>query len=75
MVDVLILPDRSDLNVYKGASTDGAEIGCCGPVSKKKSSCCAGDTVSQNDGKAEDVDFNELAGMYLSISGNYVHKS
>ena len=63
VADVLIVPDQSDLNVYKSADKDdmknGAKAGCCGPGSAKNSPCySAGDAVGK------DVDFNEWAGKH-----------
>ena len=72
--DILIVADQSDLNVYKSADKDdmngGAKVGCCGPGSAKKSSCCSGGdgmVGEKEDGKEIDVDFNEWAGKHAII--------
>ena len=75
MPDILIVADQSDLNVYKSADKDdvngGTKVGCCGPVSAKKSTCCGGGggvVGEKEDGKLEDdVDFNEWAGEHSFI--------
>ena len=72
--DILIVTDQSDLNVYKSADKDdvngGTKVGCCGPGSAKKPSCCGvGDGMAgeKEDGKEIDVDFNEWAGEHLFV--------
>ncbi|KAL8795587.1 MAG: hypothetical protein Q9195_002008 [Heterodermia aff. obscurata] len=74
--DILIIPDRSDLNVYKTQGEDGTNLGCCGPTIKDdtKSECCGSkeskSTCNGNNGKAEnddklaEIDLNEWAGSY-----------
>ena len=63
--DIVIVADKSDLNVYKTASENGTEVGCCGPASQGKSSC-NGDSNAIDMGKElGDVDLNEWAGKHL----------
>ena len=68
--DVTIVPDNSDLNVYKRTDENGTETGCCGPAARK-SSCCGGgmDAEPQEEEggfklqeELKDVDLNEWAG-------------
>ena len=71
--DVLIVPDHSDLNVYRTASKDSnAEVGCCGPAGKAKSSGCGTKDVVE-DAQLADVDLNEWAGMWFLFLGFVVH--
>ncbi|KAG8527772.1 uncharacterized protein KY384_007926 [Bacidia gigantensis] len=66
--DVLIVPDQSDLNVYKTASKDdpGAskETGCCGSGCGGNVSLSGDEKSVVEDAKWADVDFNEWAGSY-----------
>ena len=55
----MIVPDRSDLNVYKTASKDGGEVGCCGPNSSDGCGNKKREVVSAD---LKDVDLNEWAG-------------
>ena len=59
--------DNSDLNVYKTASTSGAEVGCCGPVSAKANSCASNKTSGGSDDVLKDLDLNEYAGQSSSF--------
>ena len=67
VADVMIVGDQSDLNVYKTASTDGEEVGCCGPASKKATSCSDGSTSGGRDDELKDLDLNEWAGEFLIV--------
>lgn len=71
IADILIVADRSDLNVYKTAKKDDkrntADAGCCGAGSEGKPSCYSSDDVSGEDGKWGDVDFNEWAGEHSFV--------
>ena len=58
----MIVPDRSDLNVYKTASKDGGEVGCCGPSSSGKTNGCGSKKREVVDADLKDVDLNEWAG-------------
>ena len=58
----MIVGDNSDLNVYKTASVDGTEAGCCGPVSAKTPSCCGGKKADGGDELLRDLDLNQWAG-------------
>lgn len=65
VVDIMIVGDNSDLNVYKTAGVDGTEAGCCGPVSTKKPSCCGGKKTDGEDELLKDLDLNQWAGKPL----------
>ncbi|KAL9029930.1 MAG: hypothetical protein Q9196_001878 [Gyalolechia fulgens] len=62
--DTLIVPDNSDLNVYKTASKDNEVLGCCGPASKSASSCCGTKDEGKKVEKQKDIDLNEWAGSF-----------
>ena len=81
MVDILIVADQSDLNVYKSTDKDdengGTKVGCCGPVSAEKSPCCSGgggDVGVKEDGEWKDVDFNKWAGEHSFICPEFAAK-
>ena len=63
--DILIVADKSDLNVYKTANVDGKEVGCCGSAGQAKSSCNGGNDAVEMGGELEDIDLNEWAGKIL----------
>ncbi|KAL8948588.1 MAG: hypothetical protein Q9222_005239 [Ikaeria aurantiellina] len=71
--DVLLVPDNSDLNIYKTADQGFNEAGCCGPASTAKSSCCGSGTTKPMDGQPSDTDLNEWAGSYkhTDAAGNH----
>ena len=58
----LIVPDRSDLNIYKSANEDSKGAGCCGPANQGKSSCCGSKEAIKDENIPDDVDLNEWAG-------------
>ena len=62
--DTMIIPDDSDLNVYKTANKDGAEAGCCGPSSSGKSSCSSKKAPANKAASVENADLNEWAGSF-----------
>ena len=64
-LDILIVADKSDLNVYKTANVDGKEVGCCGSAGQAKSSCKGGNDAVEMGGELEDIDLNEWAGKIL----------
>ena len=71
IVDILIVADQSDLNVYQSANKDdmknSTKAGCCGPNSAGKSPCSSSDDMVGQNGKWRDVDFNEWAGEYSFV--------
>lgn len=62
ILDVMIVPDRSDLNVYKTASKDGGEVGCCGPSSSEQTSGCGNKKREVVSADLKDLDLNKWAG-------------
>lgn len=69
-VDILIIPDESDLNVYKTAAKDNSGVGCCGSSESKSSSGCSGRGEVKK-GEASDIDLNEWAGTQCIITKGF----
>ena len=68
IVDILIVPDQTDLNIYKTTSDDNTGIGCCGSGCNGKQSCASNDVVKK-DGKTRDIDLNKWASkLVVSIT-------
>ena len=70
-----MIPDQSDLNIYKTQGEGGTNLGCCGPTIKEdtKVGCCGSSKetkptwggsngVLENGDKLAQVDLNEWAG-------------
>ncbi|KAL8712734.1 MAG: hypothetical protein Q9220_002942 [cf. Caloplaca sp. 1 TL-2023] len=66
--DVLLVPDNSDLNIYKTADQGSNEAGCCGPASKAKITCCGSNDTKRTDEPPPDLDLNEWAGKFPRIA-------
>ena len=72
--DVLIVPDRSDLNVYKTASKDGGEVGCCGPKSSSDNTTSGCGNQKKREvvsADLKDIDLNEWAGKFFKFKFLY----
>ena len=71
LLDILIVADQSDLNVYRTANKDGMEnstgAGCCGNANEEVSSAFGTNDSGEKDGELANIDFNEWAGKLSTL--------